>query len=287
MPHRQREWNRGLRMIYRLTGSGRVRILLVSLLAVLLAGGCAPADPANTINIAGSSSVQPLSEELANAFMGENREITVNVAGGGSSAGIKAIQDGTADIAASSRELKSDEKDGLVATPIAIDGIALVVNPENHVDNLTLEQARRIYSGEIGNWSEVGGKDGIINAFTREEGSGTRGAFEDLVMQGARISGKTGVQNTTGSLRAAVAGDPQALAYISLGNVNDSVKALAVDGVSPESGTIKNGSYRLARYFFYLTREQPQGKTKSYIDFVLSPGGQQIVGQNFIPVADD
>lgn len=274
-------------MISRLKRSVSLKILFVILVVALLAGGCASADPENTINISGSSSIQPLSEELANAFMEENSEITINVAGGGSSAGIKATRDGTSDIGASSRELESDEREGLTVIPIAIDGITLVVNPESQVDNLTLEQVRLIYSGQITNWSEVGGKDGAINTFTREEGSGTRGAFEDLVMKGAKISSKTGVQNTTGSLRTAVAGDPHAIAYISLGNVNDSIKVLAVDGVLPKSETIKNGSYKLTRSFFYLTGEQPRGNARNFIDFVLSPDGQQIVRQNFISISDN
>ncbi|MEG3067618.1 MAG: phosphate ABC transporter substrate-binding protein [Syntrophaceticus schinkii] len=196
-------------MIYR--SKGGVVALFISLMIFVILGGCARPNPANTVNIAGSSSVQPLSEELANAFMKENSRISINVAGGGSSAGIKAVREGTADIGASSRELERDEKNGLMVIPIAIDGIALVVNPENRVNNLTLEQVRRIYAGEITNWKEVGGKEGVINAFTREEGSGTRGAFEDLVMKDSHISSRVGVQNATGSLRTAVAADPKPL----------------------------------------------------------------------------
>lgn len=270
-------------MIQRAKGSlyGLILIALL-ILAVLL--GCSRPDPENTVNIAGSSSVQPLSEELANAFMEDNPNISINVAGGGSSAGIKAAKDGTADIGASSRELGKEEKKGLVVIPIAIDGIAIVVNPENPVKDLTREQIRRIYAGEITNWKEVGGEDRDVNAFTREEGSGTRGAFEDMVMKNSRISSKVGVQNSTGSLRTVVAGDPQAVAYISLGNVNDSVKLIAVEGVIPEDDTIKNGSYKLARHFYYLTKEQPRGIAEQFIDFVLSPEGQQIVGEVFVPV---
>jgi phosphate transport system substrate-binding protein len=270
-----------LEMIYR--SKGGVVALFISLMIFVILGGCARPNPANTVNIAGSSSVQPLSEELANAFMKENSKISINVAGGGSSAGIKAVREGTADIGASSRELERDEKNGLMVIPIAIDGIALVVNPENRVNNLTLEQVRRIYAGEITNWKEVGGKEGVINAFTREEGSGTRGAFENLVMKDSHISSRVGVQNATGSLRTAVAADPQAIAYISLGNVNNSVNVVAVDGILPGRETIKNGSYKLARFFFYLTREEPRGMARNFIDFVLSPEGQRIVGQDFVP----
>jgi phosphate transport system substrate-binding protein len=270
-----------LEMIYR--SKGGVVALFISLMIFVILLGCARPNPANTVNIAGSSSVQPLSEELANAFMKENSRISINVAGGGSSAGIKAVREGTADIGASSRELERDEKNGLMVIPIAIDGIALVVNPENRVNNLTLEQVRRIYAGEITNWKEVGGKEGVINAFTREEGSGTRGAFENLVMKDSHISSRVGVQNATGSLRTAVAADPQAIAYISLGNVNNSVNVVAVDGILPGRETIKNGSYKLARFFFYLTREEPRGMARNFIDFVLSPEGQRIVGQDFVP----
>ncbi|MGI5926282.1 MAG: phosphate ABC transporter substrate-binding protein [Thermacetogeniaceae bacterium] len=259
-------------------------VILLALLILAGLSGCSRPDPEDTVNIAGSSSVQPLSEELANAFMKDNPGISINVAGGGSSAGIKAAKDGTADIGASSRELSKDEEKGLVVIPIAIDGIAIVVNPENPVKSLTLKQIRGIYAGEITNWKEVGGRDGNINAFTREEGSGTRGAFEELVMKGYRISSKVGVQNSTGSLRTAVAGDPQAVAYISLGNVNNTVKVVAVEGVTPTDETIKNGSYKLSRYFYYLTREQPREIAQQFIDFVLSHEGQQIVGEVFVPV---
>jgi phosphate transport system substrate-binding protein len=136
-------------MTHRLTcGLSGLAIILIVLVTL---GGCGRPDPVNTVNIAGSSSVQPLSEELANAFMERNPEISINVAGGGSSAGIKAASDGTADIGASSRELSRDEEKGLVLIPIAIDGIAVVINPENPVKNLTLEQIRRIYAEEITN----------------------------------------------------------------------------------------------------------------------------------------
>ena len=266
------------------TAKFHLRNLFIFLIISALLAGCARPNPANTINIAGSTSVQPLSEELANAFMKENPKLSVNVAGGGSSAGIKAAVEGTADIGASSRRLKAEEKDGLKEISIALDGIALVVNPDNRVEDLTLDQVRRIYTGEIANWKDVGGDDGAIDAFTREEGSGTRGAFEDIVMQGKRISSKVGVQNATGSLRTAVSSDISAVAYISLGNVNGSVKVVAVDGVKPSRETIRNGTYKLARPFFYLTQGNPKGMARQFIDFVLSEEGQQIVEQGFISV---
>lgn len=264
--------------------AGFCLIAMLVLVPAIIMAGCARPNPTNTIYIAGSTSVQLLSEELANAFMRENPEISVNVSGGGSSAGIKAAREGTADVGSSSRELKSEEKKGLREIPIAIDGIALVVNPANKVSGLSLDEVRRIYTGEITNWKEVGGEDDSINALTREEGSGTRGAFEEIVMKGSHISSRVGVQNTTGSLRTAVAGDPRAIAYISLGNVNNAVKVVAVDGILPGRETVRNGSYKLVRPFLYLTGEQPRELVKRFIDFVLSPEGQRIVGESFIPV---
>lgn len=253
------------------------------LLVLLLASGCARQGK-NALDIAGSTSVQPLSEELGNAFMEKNPGISINVAGGGSGAGIKAASDGTAEIGASSRELKPEEKRGLVETLIARDAIVVIVNPANRVEDLTVEELRKIFSGEIVNWKDVGGADTPVDVYTREDGSGTRGAFEDAVMRETRISPKAGVQNSTGALRTAVAGDPNGIGYVSLGSVNESVKIVAVDGVKPEKKTVLNGTYKLARPFLYLTKGAPSGDAKKFIDFVLSPEGQRIVEQEFIPV---
>lgn len=265
----------------------RMRSLVAALLFLFVAltgTGCGPRKQAD-IRIAGSTSVQPLSEELADAFMKKNPGISVIVAGGGSSAGIKAAQDGTADIGASSRELKPEERKGLVETVIARDAIAIIINPKNKVSQLSLEQLRGIFAGEITNWKDVGGEDAPIHIFTREEGSGTRGAFEEIVMgKDKRITGKASVQNSTGAIRTAVEWDESAIGYISLGSVNGRVKVVAIDGVRPSEETVLKGTYKLWRPFIYLTKGEPRGVVKRYIDFVLSPEGQRIVGEMFVPV---
>lgn len=264
-------------------------VVVALLLTVGVLSGCAGKQPSGsamngTVKIAGSSSVQPLSGDLAEAFMRRNSGAKVMVAGGGTGAGIKAAQDGAADVGSASRELKPEEKGTLKEILIARDGIVIAVNPRNSVQGLTVEQLRKIFAGKITNWKDVGGENASINVFTREEGSGTRGAFEEIVMGKERISNKAVVQNAPGALRVAAARDRYAISYISLGNLNETVKGLAVDGVMPSEETIRNGTYKLARPFLYLTRGEPRGLVKTYLEFVLSPDGQKIVGEMFIPV---
>ncbi|WP_368293336.1 phosphate ABC transporter substrate-binding protein PstS family protein [Dehalobacter sp. TBBPA1] len=229
------------------------------------------------ITIAGSTSVQPISEALTEAFMAKNPNIKVNVQGGGSGAGIKAAQEGTADIGSSSRELKPEET-GLTETIICKDGVAIVVNSKNAVKDLSIEQIKKIYSGKITNWKEVGGANQTINVITREAGSGTRGAFEELVMgKDNPISDKAIVQNSTGAARTSVAGDVNAIAYISMASIDDTVKAVTVEGIEANAENVLNDSYKIQRPFLYLTKAAPAGAVKTYIDFVMSDEGQSII----------
>jgi len=237
-----------------------------------------------TVQIAGSTSVQPLSEELATKFMDKNPNVKINVAGGGSGAGIKSAQDGTADIGAVSRELKTNEKT-LNEILIAKDGIAVVVNNKTPLEELTMDKVKKVFSGEISNWKELGGLDAPITVIIREDGSGTRGAFEEIVLgKHSEFTDEAIIQNSTGALRTAVAGNPDAIGFISLGALNDDVRALKIDGVEISKESILNGSYKLARPFLYLTKGNPEGAVKRFIDFVLSDEGQEIVGMEFIPV---
>ncbi len=237
-----------------------------------------------TIQIAGSTSVQPLSEELVKAFMAENNKVRINVAGGGSGAGVKAAAAGTADIGASSRELKEEEKN-VKEYVIALDGIAIIVHKDNPVNDLSQEDIKKIFAGEITNWSELGGEDGAIHVYNREDGSGTRGAFTELIMgKEVSITDKAIIQNSTGAVRTAVAGDKTGIGYISLGGINEEIKALKVDGVEATVENIKTKTYKIYRPFLYLTQKEPEGVVKAYIDWVLSLEGQGIVAEHFIPV---
>lgn len=253
------------------------------------------AEVTGTVITAGSTSVQPLSEELAKAFMDANAGITVEVQGGGSGQGIKAIQEKIADLGAISREVKDEEKASVVDQyVIAKDGVAVVVNPATKVENLTIEQIKKIYTGEIKNWKEVGGDDAPITVVSREEGSGTRGAFTEITGVSAKdpagneVDSTTKdalVQGSTGAVMQTVASTPNTIGYVSLGSLSDSVKALKVEDVAPSTETVLSGEYKISRPFIYVTSGELSEAAQKYVDFVMSAEGQKIVEENgFIPV---
>jgi phosphate transport system substrate-binding protein len=221
--------------------------------------------------------------------MNKNRKVRINVAGGGSSAGIKAAQEGTAAIGASSRELKAEEKT-VKEVVIALDGIAVIVNKDNKIADLKKDDIKKIFLGEITDWSKLGGDGGVIRVVTREEGSGTRGAFEELVLgkdaagKELKIFDRANVQNSTGAVRTAVAADKNAIGYVSLGSLNADVKAIKVDGTEASDENIKNNTYKISRPFIYMTQKEPEGVTKAFIDWVLSDEGQAVVQKSFISV---
>ncbi|MCX7770820.1 MAG: phosphate ABC transporter substrate-binding protein [Proteobacteria bacterium] len=238
------------------------------------------------VNIAGSTSVMPFTEKLAEYFMVGHPEYIVNVQSGGSTAGIQACINGTVHIGMSSRELKEDEK-VLNEIVICYDGIAIIVNPKNPINDLTLEQVRNIFSGKVKNWKDLGWINRRIDAVTREEGSGTRGAFEELVMHKVHIDDGIMVQDSNGSVKEVVATDPYAIGYVSLGMVDKKVKALKIDGVEPSIENIKQKKYKVVRPFLYLTKGKPEADAQVFIDFVLSKEGQGILKkEGLVPVND-
>ncbi|OUS76583.1 hypothetical protein B1748_10805 [Paenibacillus sp. MY03] len=234
-----------------------------------------------SVTVAGSTSVQPLAEELGTAYMGTNGDARIEVSGGGSGAGVKAAQAGTADIGMASRAIKDDET-GIEPIVIAIDGIAVVANSANEVENLTVDQVKGIFSGQIKNWSEVGGKDGNIVVINREEGSGTRDAFGEIVLGEEPFVAEAIIQNSTGAVREAVSQDANAIGYISTGGLNDSVKAVKVDEHEPTEENIKSGLYPIQRPFNFLVGDSKDASAvaQAFIDYVLSDAGQAIVAEN-------
>ena len=255
------------------------------------AGGSTPTpEPekkvSGTVTIAGSTSVQPLAEELGNAFMElDTNDARIEVAGGGSGAGVKAAQTSTADIGMASREIKEDET-GITPIVIAIDGIAVVVNPSNANAELTLEQIQGIFSGKITKWSEVGGSDANIVVVNREEGSGTRDAFAEIVLKSDPFVAEAIIQNSTGAVREAVSQDVNAIGYISLGGLNDSVKAVKVNGVDATEENIKGGTYPIARPFNFLVNDSkaPSDAAQAFIDYILGEGQSIVAESGYVTV---
>jgi len=256
----------------------RIGISTLMVLSLCLITACR-GESDNRITVAGSTSVQPYAEILAEEFALEHPGAEVDVQGGGSSAGITAAQSKTADIGMSSRSLKETEA-GLWVVEIAKDGLAIIVHPSNPIGNLTLEQVKEVYSAEISNWVQLGGTDHRIHVVTREDGSGTRSAFEELVMQGARISPRAIVQDSNGAVRQIVADDPNAIGFISLGLVEvgeKPVKAISLGGVKPTHENVLAGSYNLTRPFLFVCDGKPTGLAEEFIDFVLSDRGREIL----------
>jgi len=255
----------------------------VLLLLLLLFAGCR-SSAKTTLIIAGSTSIQPFAELLAELYLHKHPGVEINVQGGGSSAGIRAIQNHICHIGMSSRHLNPDEAD-LTPLTIALDGIALIVHRSNPVEDISLEQAKAIFSGKIRNWRELGGENRKITVITREEGSGTRASFEEKAMADEHVAPDALVQDSNGAVREIVANDPAAIGYISIGLVNERVKPLKIDGIIPSENTIKDGTYPLARKFLFITCGDLSPLARSFIDFALGPEGQNALAEEgLIPV---
>ncbi len=259
-------------------------ITIVLLIAVTICGtGCTSNTSGARVQVAGSTTIQPHAEALAKAFQTNNSGITVFVQGGGSSAGVTAVGTGTADIGMSSANLTASQLaryPNLKPVPIAVDGLAVIINPQNPVDSLTLNQVRDIFSGSISNWNQVGGPSQQINTVNREIGSGTRDGIQKIVLKNGSFSSRGITQSSTGAVRSFVAADPNAIGYISFAEVDNSVKALGIDGVVPTYASIANGTYPIQRDLLFVINGDPSGYAKAFLDFTLSPAGQAILKAN-------
>jgi phosphate transport system substrate-binding protein len=289
------------------------RFFLYSLLiATLLLSACGPtAEPtavptkppapseaglSGQLQLAGSTTVQPLAEKLAEAFMAKNPDVVIEVQGGGSSVGVTSAGEGTVDIGNVSRAVKDSELEefpNLQVFTIAYDGIAVVTHPDTQLATLSVEQVRDIFAGEITNFSEVGGPEAPIIVVSREEGSGTRAAFEELVMayedaagesQEKVITEKALLQQSNGQVRTTVATTPNSIGYLSFGFLDESTAPVPIDGVEPTVANVKNGSYPIFRPLNMLTNGEPNELAKAFLDFILSEEGQAIVAENYVTV---
>lgn len=256
-----------------------IAILMAAVLALSLAACGSKAE--KTVSTDGSTSMEKVIGALGEAFMANNEGTTFTYNPTGSGSGITAVSEGRCDIGLSSRALKDEEKaNGLTETVLALDGIAIIVNPANPVDDLSLEQIAKIYTGEITNWSEVGGDDGEIVLIGREAGSGTRDGFETIT--GTKDACQYRQELTsTGDVITTVAGNPNAIGYASLASVKDTVKALTVGGVAPTEDTVKDGSYVVQRPFVLVTKTDTalSETAQAFYDFALSSEASSIISE--------
>lgn len=225
-----------------------------------------------TVNTDGSTSMADVMAVLKETFAEVQPGVNVNYTGSGSGSGITNVLNGSVDIGLSSRALKAEEEEqGAVAHVVALDGVAVVVNPENTVADLTVEQIAKIFSGEITNWSELGGADAEIAVFGRESGSGTRSAFEEIVGVEDACA-YTNEYSSTGDMVGAVAGNPNAIGYASLSAVDESVVAVKVNGVAPSEATVKDGTYEIQRPFVMVTKEGTElsEAAQAFLDYATS-----------------
>lgn len=279
-----------------------ITVGLVAVLGITALTGCGSkssdsgtSSESGTITIAGSTSVQPLSEFLAENYQKDNSDVKIDVQGGGSGQAIKSLDEGIAQIGSLSREVNDEEK-GSVGKEytIAMDGVAVIVNTDVKVDDLTLDQIKDIYTGKITNWSEVGGDSAEIATVSREEGSGTRGAFTEIT--GVLTKDDSGnetdnttkdaiVQSSTGAVVETVGSTPNSIGYVSLESVDKTVKAVKVEGVSASSDTVLDGTYKISRPFVYVVGDKVDATTQAFIDYVMSSEGQAKVKESgYIPV---
>ncbi|MFO8037465.1 MAG: phosphate ABC transporter substrate-binding protein [Anaerolineales bacterium] len=243
------------------------------------------------LQLAGSTTVQPLAEVLSEAFMDMHPDVRIEIQGGGSSTGVTSAGEGTVDIGNASRNIKESEFDefpDLQVFTIAYDGIAIVTHPDTELESLTLDQVRAIFGGEITNFSEVGGPDAPITVVSREEGSGTRAAFEELVMEDGDemtpIYEMALLQQSNGQVRTTVSTTPNSIGFLSFGFLDESTNSVPIDGVEPTVSNVASGDYTVFRPLNMLTNGEPGELAGSFLDFILSAEGQEIVAEDYIPV---
>ena len=271
-----------------------ITVLCAAVMALSLFAGCGQKANDNgtttggTVSTDGSTSMEKVIGALGESFMEANSGTTFTYNPTGSGSGIQAVSEGRCDIGLSSRALKDDEKaSGLKETIVALDGIAIIVNPQNPVKDLTLEQIAKIYTGEITNWKDVGGDDAEIVLIGREAGSGTRDGFESITETKDACQYRQEL-TSTGDVITTVSQNPNAIGYASLAAIKDSVKALTVNGVAPTEATVKDGTYLVQRPFVLVTKEGAalSETAQKFFDFATSADAASIISAaGAVPVA--
>lgn len=261
-----------------------ITILTSIVLVLYLAIGCSKkTEDTNSVTISGSTSVGPLIEKEVEVYKTNNPNASIQVNQLGSSAGIKDTINGTVQIGMSSRDLKEGEKSqGLTEVEVAYDGIALITNKANTIKSLSLEQIKGIYTGKIKNWKEIGGKDTPIVVVSREDGSGTRDAFQEKVgYKSDELTTEAQIADGSGNIKSLVSNNENSIGFISFEYLDDTINAMQVDNVDPTAQNVLDKTYKISRPFLLVYKEEKvSDNAKKFIDFILSEDGQQIVEDN-------
>ena len=254
----------------------------------------APLDAFNnqkgSLDIAGGTAHIPVMKLAAQAIMERYPDIRITVAGGGSGVGVQKVGEGLVQIGNTGRALKDTEiaKYGLVTFPFAIDGVAVAVNPANGVTGLTKAQVKDVFAGKVTNWKDLGGADAPISLYVREDGSGTRETFEERALDKGTSAPSANVVNSNGAMKTAIAQDKNAIGYVGLGHLDESVKGVAVDGMVPSQEGAADGSYTVTRLLYMNTKGEPEGLTKLFVDYIYSEDGKGFISQSgYIPYTPD
>ncbi len=240
-----------------------------------------------TLDIAGGTAHIPVMKEAAQKIMTFNPRIKITIAAGGSGVGVQKVGEGMVGIGNTGRALSQAEieKFGLKSFPFAIDGVAVAVNPENPISELTSSQVQDIFSGKIKNWKDLGGKDAIINLYTRDEASGTREVFWDILLKKGQVDKSANVVASNGAMKLALSKDPNGIGYVGIGHVDKTIKAVKLEGTIPSQQNAAEGSYKVTRKLYMNTKGEPEGLTKAFVEYVKGPDGAVFIEKSgYIPL---
>jgi len=268
-----------------------LKILVVALAGFSLIGGVAALAAENLV-VNGSTTVLPIGQATAEAYMKKAPNVNISISGGGSGNGIKALIDKTTQIAMSSRQMKKEEIElaksrgvNPVEHKVAIDALTPIVHPTNPVKDLSIEQLSLIYQGKIRNWKEVGGKDLQIVVISRDTSSGTYESWQEKILHKEKVTPRAQLQASSGAVSQAISKNRYAIGYIGIGYLNKNVKAVTVNGIVANDANALKGTYPIARPLYYYTDGEPKGAAAGYLNFVKSPEGQKIVKkEGFVPL---
>lgn len=239
------------------------------------------------IDIAGGTAHIPVMKEAAKQISRKNPDIRFSIAAGGSGVGVQKVGEGIVDIGNTGRPLSNEEvaKYGLKSYPFALDGVAIALNPNNPVRNLTADQVKNIFSGKIKNWSELGGRSAPIHLYSRDEASGTREVFWEKLLNKGSISTSANIVASNGAMKSALTGDVDSIGYLSIGYLDKQVSVPVLDGIAPTQENAESGKYPIVRKLYMNTKGEPQGLTADFIHYVLGPEGQKITtAAGYIPL---